>query len=60
MYTTGSNKAHVCMYVYNGKQHLTFNNVGICWPTMLRPFAWGLEDKTNNNNLHPSGNLCIG
>ena len=24
-------------------QHVTSNNVGSCWPTMLRPFAWGLR-----------------
>ena len=24
-------------------QHVTSNNVWSCWPTMLRPFAWGLR-----------------
>ena len=24
-------------------QHVTSNNVGSCWPTMLRPFAWGFK-----------------
>ena len=24
-------------------QHVTSNNVGSCWPTMLRPFARGLS-----------------
>ena len=24
-------------------QQVTSNNVGSCWPTMLRPFAWGLR-----------------
>ena len=24
-------------------QHVTFNNVGSCWPTILRPFAPGFK-----------------
>ena len=26
-------------------QHVTSNNVGSCWSTMLRPFAWGLTKR---------------
>ena len=29
--------------VYKRTQHVTSNNVGSCWPTMLRPFARGLK-----------------
>ena len=29
--------------VYKRTQHVTSNNVGICWPTMLRPFARGFR-----------------
>ena len=28
-----------CNRVCKGTQHVTFNNVGSCWSTMLRPFA---------------------
>ena len=30
-----------CNRVCKRTQHVTFNNVGSCWPTMLRPFARG-------------------
>ena len=33
-----------CNKVCKRKQHVTSNNVGSCWPTMLRPFARGLID----------------
>ena len=31
-----------CNRVCKRTQHVTANNVGSCWPTMLRPFARGL------------------
>ena len=34
--------ATTCNRVCKRTQHLTPNNVGSCWPTMLRPFAGGL------------------
>ena len=30
-----------CNRVWKRTQHVTSNNVGSCWPTMLRPFARG-------------------
>ena len=30
-----------CNRMCKWTQHVTSNNVGSCWPTMLRPFAWG-------------------
>ena len=30
----------------NNTQHVTSNNVGSSWPTMLRPFARGLLETT--------------
>ena len=32
-----------CNRVCKRTQHVTSNNVGSCWPTMLRPFARGLS-----------------
>ena len=32
-----------CNRVWKRTQHVTSNNVGSCWPTMLRPFAWGFK-----------------
>ena len=29
-----------CNKVCKRTQHVTFNNVWSCWPTMFRPFAW--------------------
>ena len=34
-----------CNRVCKRTQHVTSNNVGSCWPTMLRPFARGLRPK---------------
>ena len=34
--------ATTCNRVCKRTQHVTSNNVGSCWPTMLRLFAWGL------------------
>ena len=34
--------ATTCNRVCKRTQHVTSNNVGSCWPTMLRPFARGL------------------
>ena len=35
--------ATTCNRVCKRTQHVTSNNVGSCWPTMLRPFARGLR-----------------
>ena len=32
-----------CNRVCKRTQHVTSNNVGSCWPTMLRPFARGIQ-----------------
>ena len=32
-----------CNRVFKRSQHVTSNNVGSCWPTMLRPFARGIQ-----------------
>ena len=32
-------------------QHVTSNNAGICWPTLLRPFARGLKLIFENSAL---------
>ena len=32
--------ATTCNKVCKRTQHVTFNNVWSCWPTMFRPFAW--------------------
>ena len=34
-----------CNRVCKGTQHVTSNNVGSCWPTMLRPFAQGFRSR---------------
>ena len=34
-----------CNRVCKRTQHITSNNVGSCWSTMLRPFAWGLTKR---------------
>ena len=34
-----------CNRVCKRTQNVTSNNVGSCWPTMLRPFARGLRPK---------------
>ena len=36
-------QATTCNRVCKGTQHVTSNNVGSCWPTMLRPFARGVK-----------------
>ena len=38
--TTRDNMQHVCKRT----QHVTSNNVGRCWPAMLRPFSRGLKN----------------
>ena len=40
-----------CNRVCKRTQHVTSNNVGSCWPTMLRPFARGF----NSQRLDSSG-----
>ena len=32
-----------CNRVCKRTQHVTSNNVGSCWPTIMRPFAWGFK-----------------
>ena len=42
---------------------LTSNNVGSCWPTMLRPFARGLKASVRIKHFHSRGQYlckCIG
>ena len=34
-------------------QHVTSNNVGSLWPTMLHPFAWGFDHFSLHSKLHP-------
>ena len=36
-------QATTCNRVFKRKQHVTSNNVGSCWPTILRPFARGIQ-----------------
>ena len=38
-----------CNRVCKRTQHVTSNNVGSCWPTMLRPFTRGLREKMRPN-----------
>ena len=47
-----------CNRVCKRTQHVTFNNVGTWWPTMLRPFARGLRLRANgrNNSQHCCAN----
>ena len=44
--TTSNN---LCNRVCKRTQHVTSNNVGSCWPIMLRPFARGLKRKTSTS-----------
>ena len=37
-----------CNRVCKRTQHVTSNNAGSCWPTMLHPFAWGFTRGTCN------------
>ena len=46
-----------CNRVWKRTQHVTSNNVGSCWPTMLRPFAraflkWHVISIIAENNQH--------
>jgi len=41
-----------CNRVCKRTQHVTSNNVGSCWPSMLRPFARGLSKKVNTYNTY--------
>ena len=43
-----------CNRVCKRTQHVTSNNVGSCWPTMLRPFARGLTHSVNLRRLQRS------
>ena len=40
-----NNIATTCNRVCQWTQHVTFNNVESCWPTMLHPFAQGFRMK---------------
>ena len=43
-----------CNRVCKRTQHITSNNdIGSCWPTMLRPFARGLRSCDFNSKSHP-------
>ena len=39
--------ATTCNRVCKRTQRVTSNNVGSCWPTKFRPFAWGLKVLSN-------------
>ena len=43
LYSTTVNKCHIVVVPCKRAQHVGPNNVGCCWPTMLRPFAWPLR-----------------
>ena len=45
----------------NRQQQLPFKSVGrgSFWPTMFRPFTWGLRVKRNNNNKNNALYLSI-
>ena len=43
--TTPNNIATKCNRMCQRTQHVTFNNVGSCWLTMLHPFARGFRMK---------------
>ena len=43
--TVGSCCTTTCNRVCKQVQHVTSNDARSCWPTMLRPFAWGLTFK---------------
>ena len=44
----------ICNRVCKRTQHVKPNNVGSCWPTMLRPFPWGF---TNQSSLTSTGDI---
>ena len=44
----------ICNRVCKRTQHVTSNNVGSCWPTMLRPFIRGLTPKSLQKNSFES------
>ena len=46
--------ATACKRVCRWTQHVTSNNAGSCWPTMLRPFAWGF---TKHSSLTSTGDI---
>ena len=43
-----------CKRVCRWTQHVTSNNVGSCWPTMLRPLVW---DFTKHSSLTSTGDI---
>ena len=46
--------ATICNRVCKRTKHVTSNNVGSCWPTMLRPFARGF---TKHSSLTSTGDI---
>ena len=51
--------ATTCNRVCKRTQHVSSNNVGNCWPSMLRPFALGRNPKSDQhqfslNTIHKS------
>ena len=46
-----------CNRVCKRTQHVTSNNVGSCWPTMLHPFARGLTPSDFIHRLKTDQNL---
>ena len=56
--------ATTCNKVCKRTQHVTFNNVWSCWPTMFRPFAWDFTQQgtiplTVWNLLFTDGSLQV-
>ena len=47
-----------CYGVCKRTQHVTSDNVGCCWPTMLRPFVRGLIEKISPNVCSKSQLKC--
>ena len=48
-----------CNRVFKRSQHVTSNNVGSCWPTMLRPFARGIQSTLKVlSQVRPFKSVC--
>ena len=54
--TTHNNIATTCNRVCQWTQHVTFNNVGSCWPTMLHSFARGFRMKRPHRGVFKEAN----
>ena len=48
-----------CNRVWKRTQHVTSNNVGSCWLTLLRPFATGLTFSCPNTEAVRSQHSCV-